>query len=124
MSEYDDEFIDGLAEFMLDFDVWRDGPRLSDITKELGPEVVDAALCRMSSIPDSRRYRLWLRSIGPNKQKTIAVIQLLTGLSTSEVSELVDKTPVAIKEGLSRQEALQLIGILEDHEAGQFAWGR
>ncbi|RLA50663.1 MAG: hypothetical protein DRQ98_12550 [Gammaproteobacteria bacterium] len=124
MSEYDDEFIDELAEFMLDFDVWRDGRGLSDITKEHGPEVVEAALRRMSSIPDSRRYRLWLRSIGPNKQKTIAAIQLLTGLSTSEVSELVDKTPVAIKEGLSRQEAVQLIGILEDHEAGQFAWGR
>jgi hypothetical protein len=124
MSEYDDEFIDSLAEFMLDFDVWRDGGRLSDLEKHLGPEVVEAAFHRMSSIADGPRYRLVLRSIGPNKQKTIAAIQLLTGLSTSEVSELVDKTPVAIKEGLSQQEANQLIGILEDHEAGQFTWGR
>jgi ribosomal protein L7/L12 len=124
MSEYDDEFIDSLAEFMLDFDVWRDEGRLSDLEKQHGPEVVEAAFHRMSSIADGPRYRLVLRSIGPNKQKTIAAIQLLTGLSTSEVSELVDKTPVAIKEGISGQEANQLIGILEDHEAGQFTWGR
>ena len=124
MSEYDDEFIDGLAEFMLDFWPYIDGGVLSDLEKKHGPEVVEAALRRMSSIADGRRYRLWLRSIGPNKQKTIAAIQLLTGLSTSEVSELVDKTPVTIKEGISQQEAVQLIGILKDHEAGQFTYGR
>ena len=124
MSEYDDEFIDGLAEFMLDFWPYIDGGVLSDLEKKHGPEVVEAALHRMSSVPDSPRFSLGLYSIGPNKQKTIAAIQLLTGLSTSEVSELVDKTPVTIKEGISQQEANQLIGILDDHEAGRFGVGR
>ena len=120
----DDEFINSLAEFMFDFWPYIDGGALSDLEKQHGPEVVEAALHRMSSVPDSPRFRLVLFSIGPNKQKTIAAIQLLTGLSTSEVSELVDKTPVTIKEGISQQEANQLIGILDDHEAGRFYMSR
>lgn len=118
----DCERVDEAAVAILRFDMWRDGWGLKELRKALGDEVVEAAFHRLPSIADTLKYSVWLRSIGPNKQKTIAAIQLLTGLNSSEARELVDKPPVVIKEDLSEREAAQLIGLLKDHGAGLFAY--
>jgi large subunit ribosomal protein L7/L12 len=56
-----------------------------------------------------------LRSVGAVKEKTVKAIQLLTGLDPRQARELVDKAPVVIKEGVSKQRSEQLIRLFRSN---------
>ncbi|EDL62550.1 50S ribosomal protein L7/L12 [Bacillus sp. SG-1] len=59
-----------------------------------------------------------LESAGSQKIKVIKVVREITGLGLKEAKELVDNTPKALKEGVSKDEAEELKAKLEEVGAG------
>ena len=58
-----------------------------------------------------------LTEIGPNKIPVIKVVRELTGLGLKEAKDLVDATPKAVKEGVTRDEAEKIKAALEGQGA-------
>ncbi len=52
--------------------------------------------------------------IGPNKIPVIKVVRELTGLGLKEAKDLVDATPKAVKEGITRDEADKIKASIEE----------
>jgi len=55
-----------------------------------------------------------LVEIGPNKIPVIKVVRELTGLGLKEAKDLVDATPKAVKEGVTKDEAEKIKAALEE----------
>jgi large subunit ribosomal protein L7/L12 len=55
--------------------------------------------------------------IGPNKIPVIKVVRELTGLGLKEAKDLVDATPKAVKEGVTKDEAEKIKAALEEQGA-------
>ena len=55
-----------------------------------------------------------LAEIGPNKIPVIKVVRELTGLGLKEAKDLVDASPKAVKEGITREEAEKIKAALEE----------
>lgn len=55
-----------------------------------------------------------LTSAGDAKIKVIKVVREITGLGLKEAKELVDNAPKAIKEGVSKEEADEIIAKIEE----------
>jgi large subunit ribosomal protein L7/L12 len=55
-----------------------------------------------------------ITEIGPNKIPVIKVVRELTGLGLKEAKDLVDATPKAVKEGVTRDEAEKIKAALEE----------
>jgi len=58
-----------------------------------------------------------LKSAGDKKIQVIKVVRELTGLGLKEAKEVVDAAPKTIKEGVSKDEADKLKGLLESEGA-------
>ena len=58
-----------------------------------------------------------LTEIGPNKIPVIKVVRELTGLGLKEAKDLVDASPKAVKEGVTREEAEKIKAALEEQGA-------
>ena len=52
--------------------------------------------------------------IGPNKIPVIKVVRELTGLGLKEAKDLVDATPKAVKEGVTKDEAEKIKAAIEE----------
>ena len=59
-----------------------------------------------------------LTSAGDQKIKVIKVVREITGLGLKEAKELVDNTPKAIKEGVSKEDAEAAKAKLDEVGAG------
>ena len=55
--------------------------------------------------------------IGPNKIPVIKVVRELTGLGLKEAKDLVDASPKAVKEGVTKDEAEKVKAALEEQGA-------
>ena len=55
-----------------------------------------------------------LTEVGPNKIPVIKVVRELTGLGLKEAKDLVDASPKAVKEGVTREEAEKIKAALEE----------
>ena len=55
-----------------------------------------------------------LTEVGPNKIPVIKVVRELTGLGLKEAKDLVDATPKAVKEGVTRDEAEKIKAAIEE----------
>ena len=55
-----------------------------------------------------------LTEVGPNKIPVIKVVRELTGLGLKEAKDLVDASPKAVKEGITRDEAEKIKAALEE----------
>ena len=55
--------------------------------------------------------------IGPNKIPVIKVVRELTGLGLKEAKDLVDASPKAVKEGVTKDEAEKIKAALEEQGA-------
>jgi large subunit ribosomal protein L7/L12 len=55
-----------------------------------------------------------LKSGGPNKLAVVKIVKDLTGLGLKEAKDLVDGAPKAIKEGVSKAEADELLAKLKE----------
>ena len=58
-----------------------------------------------------------LTEIGPNKIPVIKVVRELTGLGLKEAKDLVDASPKAVKEGVTKDEAEKIKAALEEQGA-------
>ncbi len=66
---------------------------------------------------EQTEFTATLTEIGPNKIPVIKVVRELTGLGLKEAKDLVDASPKAVKEGVTRDEAEKIKAALEDQGA-------
>ncbi len=63
---------------------------------------------------EQTEFSATLTEIGPNKIPVIKVVRELTGLGLKEAKDLVDATPKAVKEGVTKDEAEKIKAALEE----------
>jgi large subunit ribosomal protein L7/L12 len=66
---------------------------------------------------EQTEFTATLTEIGPNKIPVIKVVRELTGLGLKEAKDLVDATPKAVKEGVTKDEAEKIKTALEEQGA-------
>lgn len=94
---------------------------LNDLVKAIEEEFGVTAAAPMvmaggaaEAAAEQTEFDLVLASPGDQKIKVIKVVRELTGLGLKEAKELVDNTPKAIKEGISKEEAEEMKAKLEE----------
>ena len=65
-------------------------------------------------VEEQTEFTATLTEIGPNKIPVIKVVRELTGLGLKEAKDLVDASPKAVKEGVTREEADKIKAALEE----------
>jgi len=68
-------------------------------------------------VEEQTEFTAVLTEIGPNKIPVIKVVRELTGLGLKEAKDLVDATPKAVKEAVSKEEADKIKAALEEQGA-------
>jgi len=68
-------------------------------------------------VEEQTEFTATLTEIGPNKIPVIKVVRELTGLGLKEAKDLVDATPKAVKEGVTKDEAEKIKSALEEQGA-------
>src|SRR6266576_1641849 len=63
---------------------------------------------------EQTEFTATITEIGPNKIPVIKVVRELTGLGLKEAKDLVDATPKAVKEGVTRDEAEKIKASIEE----------
>ena len=63
---------------------------------------------------EQTEFTATLTEIGPNKIPVIKVVRELTGLGLKEAKDVVDATPKAVKEGVTKDEAEKIKAALEE----------
>ncbi|OIU72879.1 50S ribosomal protein L7/L12 [Rossellomorea aquimaris] len=98
---------------------------LNDLVKAIEEEFgvtaaapVAAAGGGAEAAAEKTEFDVVLESAGSQKIKVIKVVREITGLGLKEAKELVDNTPKALKEGISKEEAEELKAKLEEVGAG------
>ena len=88
------------------------------------PVAVAAAAAAPSGAPaeaaaaeEQTEFTATLTEIGPNKIPVIKVVRELTGLGLKEAKDLVDASPKAVKEGVTKDEAEKIKAALEEQGA-------
>jgi large subunit ribosomal protein L7/L12 len=66
---------------------------------------------------EQTEFTATLTEIGPNKIPVIKVVRELTGLGLKEAKDLVDASPKAVKEGVTKDEADKIKAALEEQGA-------
>jgi large subunit ribosomal protein L7/L12 len=66
---------------------------------------------------EQTEFTATLIEIGPNKIPVIKVVRELTGLGLKEAKDLVDASPKAVKEGVTKEEAEKIKTALEEQGA-------
>ncbi|MCR8850804.1 50S ribosomal protein L7/L12 [Rossellomorea sp. SC111] len=98
---------------------------LNDLVKAIEEEFgvtaaapVAAAAGGADAAAEQTEFDVVLESAGSQKIKVIKVVREITGLGLKEAKEMVDNTPKALKEGISKEEAEELKAKLEEVGAG------
>jgi large subunit ribosomal protein L7/L12 len=73
-----------------------------------------AAPAAAEAVEEQTEFTATLTEIGANKIPVIKVVRELTGLGLKEAKDLVDATPKAVKEGISKEEAEKIKAALEE----------
>ncbi|MDO6737240.1 50S ribosomal protein L7/L12 [Wenyingzhuangia sp. 2_MG-2023] len=66
------------------------------------------------AVEEQTEFDVILKEAGASKLKVVKAVKELTGLGLKEAKELVDGTPSAIKEGISKEEAEGIKASLEE----------
>jgi large subunit ribosomal protein L7/L12 len=69
------------------------------------------------AVEEQTEFTVTLTEIGPNKIPVIKVVRELTGLGLKEAKDLVDATPKAVKEGVTKDEAEKIKAAIEEQGA-------
>jgi ribosomal protein L7/L12 len=73
------------------------------------------AAAEAAAAPEEQtEFTATLTEIGPNKIPVIKVVRELTGLGLKEAKDLVDASPKAVKEGVTKDEAEKIKAALEE----------
>ena len=70
-----------------------------------------------AAVEEQTEFTATLLEIGPNKIPVIKVVRELTGLGLKEAKDLVDASPKAVKEGVTKDEAEKIKAALEEQGA-------
>ena len=108
LSEFKKKFEDKLRR-----DRRRAGRRRRRCRPPVAPRRAEAA----AAAEEQTEFTATLVEIGPNKIPVIKVVRELTGLGLKEAKDLVDATPKAVKEGVTRDEAEKIKAALEEQGA-------
>ena len=76
-----------------------------------------AAAAEAAPVEEQTEFSAILAEIGPNKIPVIKVVRELTGLGLKEAKDVVDASPKAVKEGVTREEAEKIKRALEEQGA-------
>ena len=68
-------------------------------------------------VEEQTEFTAILTEVGPNKIPVIKVVRELTGLGLKEAKDLVDASPKAVKEGVTKAEADKIKASLEEQGA-------
>ncbi|TWT11906.1 MULTISPECIES: 50S ribosomal protein L7/L12 [unclassified Planomicrobium] len=95
--------------------------QLNDLVKAIEDEFgvtaaapVAAAAAGGAAEEEKTEFDVVLASAGDQKIKVIKVVREITGLGLKEAKGLVDEAPKALKEGVSKEEAEEIKGKLEE----------
>ena len=98
---------------------------LNDLVKAIEEEFgvtaaapVAVAAAGGAAAEEKTEFDVILTSAGDQKIKVIKAVREVTGLGLKEAKELVDNTPKAIKEAVSKEEAEEIKAKLEEVGAG------
>ncbi len=78
---------------------------------------VVAAGAVSSAVEEKTEFSVMIKSIGDKKVNVIKVVRELTGLGLKEAKDLVESAPVAVKEGVDKDEADKIKKALEEQGA-------
>jgi large subunit ribosomal protein L7/L12 len=99
--------------------------QLNDLVKAIEEEFgvtaaapVAAAAGGAAAAEEQTEFEVVLASAGDQKIKVIKVVREITGLGLKEAKGLVDEAPKALKEGVTKEEAEEIKGKLEEVGAG------
>ena len=95
---------------------------LNDLVKAIEEEfgvtaaapVVMGGAVAGAAVEEQTEFDVILGSAGDQKIKVIKVVREITGLGLKEAKDLVDNTPKALKEGVSKEEAEEIKAKLEE----------
>jgi large subunit ribosomal protein L7/L12 len=79
--------------------------------------VAASAAAPAAEVEEQTEFTATITEIGPNKIPVIKVVRELTGLGLKEAKDLVDATPKAVKEGVTKDEAEKIKAALEGQGA-------
>ncbi|MDN3439819.1 50S ribosomal protein L7/L12 [Planococcus sp. APC 3900] len=95
--------------------------QLNDLVKAIEEEFgvtaaapVAAAATGGAAAEEQTEFDVILASAGDSKIKVIKAVREVTGLGLKEAKALVDEAPKAIKEGVSKEDAEEIKGKLEE----------
>jgi len=99
---------------------------LNDLVKAIEEEfgvsaaapVAAAGAAGGEAAAEQTEFDLILTEAGAQKIKVIKAVREITGLGLKEAKEMVDNTPKALKEGITKEEAEELKAKLEEVGAG------
>jgi large subunit ribosomal protein L7/L12 len=99
--------------------------QLNDLVKAIEEEFgvtaaapVAAAAGGAAAEEEQTEFDVILNSAGDQKIKVIKAVREVTGLGLKEAKALVDEAPKALKEGVTKEEAEEIKGKLEEVGAG------
>lgn len=99
--------------------------QLNDLVKAIEEEFgvtaaapVAAAAGGAAVAEEQTEFDVILASAGDSKIKVIKAVREVTGLGLKEAKALVDEAPKAVKEGVTKEEAEEIKGKLEEVGAG------
>ncbi|MEK7199542.1 MAG: 50S ribosomal protein L7/L12 [Bacteroidota bacterium] len=113
--------VKALAETLVGLTV-KQVQELADVLKaDYGIEPAAAAVVVASgdsggaaAVEEKTAFDVMLISGGPSKLTVVKIVKELTGLGLKEAKDLVDSAPKAIKEGVSKAEADELVAKLKE----------
>jgi large subunit ribosomal protein L7/L12 len=111
--------VKSLAESLVNLTV-KEVQELADVLKaEYGIEPAAAAVVmapagETAAAEEKTSFDVILKNAGPSKLNVVKTVKDLTGLGLKEAKELVDGAPKAVKTGISKAEADDLVAKLKD----------
>ena len=113
--------VKSLAETLVGLTV-KEVQELADVLKaDYGIEPAAAAVVMSggdgggaAAVEEKTAFDVILVSGGPSKLTVVKIVKELTGLGLKEAKDLVDSAPKAIKEGISKVEADELVAKLKE----------
>ncbi len=113
--------VKALAETLVGLTV-KEVQELADVLKaDYGIEPAAAAVVMSggdgggaAAVEEKTSFDVILISGGPSKLGVVKLVKELTGLGLKEAKDLVDGAPKAVKEGVSKAEADELVAKLKD----------
>jgi large subunit ribosomal protein L7/L12 len=104
-----------LSEFIKRFEERYGVTAAAPAAAAAAPAAAEAAPA--AAAEEQTEFTATLTEIGPNKIPVIKVVRELTGLGLKEAKDLVDASPKAVKEGVTKDEAEKIKAALEEQGA-------